>query len=585
MSKMSKEVQKQHTEKKLGTEINFMGGHSFKLNPLETLRLIASSSIFGEPSYYRDADKKEDFYDATIKKVIPDDIIDTRFDGKTTTEIFESAIDAALDFDFEATLRLAVDLRSKYYMRLNPQVIMVRAALHPKRQEFTKKNPGLFRQIESVVMHRGDEPATQVTYYLHLKGDKAKMPSLLKRSIADKLSSLSRYEVSKYKNAEIGMINAVRISHASSPVLNELMRSGTVQISEDEETWERLRSNGMDWRTIAIEYVINRKQNGQKPLLGHMALLRNLKNIFLDLKDPDDRQNAMAILQILKDGVPFGKQFPFRYHSAFKRLMKENIPFKAVVLDGLEECIDISIQNLPHLNGKTVALSDNSGSAWDAFTSEYGTEEIAVIDNLSSVIAAMASDEGYVGKFGDRLEMTAISTRNGALTQAEKLNADRGRRVGHATEAGIWHFFRDAIKNKTWVDNIFIFSDMQAGTGQLYGEDGDLTEYTEAGFATKTSIYGRKPQGPRGYNVICGRGYIDVYKLVQKYRSEVNPKVNVFCVQTAGYNNVIMPTMSYRTAMLAGWTGKEVQFAADYIHQWDEIEKHHSSKKDSLPNN
>ena len=32
---------------------NFMGGDSYKLTPLTSLRMIAASSIFGEPSYYR----------------------------------------------------------------------------------------------------------------------------------------------------------------------------------------------------------------------------------------------------------------------------------------------------------------------------------------------------------------------------------------------------------------------------------------------------------------------------------------------------------------------------------------------------
>lgn len=578
MSKMSKDVQKQYADKKRGTVVNFMGGESYTLNPLETLRLIASSSIFGEPSYYR-GDVKDEKYDATISKVIPDNLIDTRYDGKTTTEVFEDAIDAALDFDFEGTLRLAVTLRSDYFMRLNPQVIMVRAALHPKRKEFTEKNPGLFREIESVVMFRADEPATQITYYLHLVGDKTKMPSILKRSIADKLSSLTRYEVSKYKNSEIGMINAVRISHANSPVLNELMATGTVQVSDDEETWERLRSNGMDWHTIAVEYVIKRKQNGQKPLLGHMALLRNLKNIFLDFKDPDDRQNAVDILQILKNGVKWGKQFPFRYHSAYKRLMKETIPFKALVLDALEECIDIAIDNMPKLKGKTICLSDNSGSAWGALTTEYGTELIAEIDNLSSVITAMGSEEGYVGSFGDRLKMYTISKRNGALTQTKEINSYRGNDVGKATEAGIWHFFRDAIRNKTWYDNIFIYSDMQAGTGQLYGENADLAEYRRFGYAYERTVWGTNPRGTWHKTHICGEGHINVYKLIEKYRHDVNPKVNVFCIQTAGYDNVILPVMTYRCAMLSGWTGKELQFANDYIQQWDAIEKEHNAKK------
>jgi hypothetical protein len=563
-------MQKQ-TDKKNGAVINFMGGKSFKLNPLETLKMIAASSIFGEPSYYRtDSKVRDSKFTTESTHVIPieDRILDTRYDGLTTTEIFEQAIDAALDYDFEATLKLAVDLRKNYFMRLNPQVIAVRAALHSKRVEFSKKHPMLFRRYESLIMGRADEPATQVTYYLYLKGDKAKMPSILKRSIADKLASLSRYEVSKYKNAEIGMINAVRITHAFSPVLNELMRTGTIEVSEDEETWERLRSNGMDWRTIAIEYVINKKRAGQKPLLGHMALLRNLRNIFQDLQDPADAEYASELLEILKDGVKYGKQFPFRYDSAYKVIMKEDVNFKIRILDALEECIDISIDNLPHLKGKTIALSDNSGSAWGALTTEYGSTQIAEIDNLSSVIAAMASVEGYVGKFGDRLEVSGISKRNGALMQTGRLNADRGRGVGHNTEAGIWHFFRDAIDSMTWYDNIFIFSDMQAGTGQLYGDDRDHMEYKSMGYGCDLV----KPFGR-----IQDR-MIDVYKLIQAYRSKVNSAVNVFCVQTAGYNNVILPIMTYRTAMLTGWTGKEILYAAEYIRQWDEIEASRSNK-------
>ena len=33
---------------------NFMGGTSYEINPLDTLRIVAASSIFGEPQYYRD---------------------------------------------------------------------------------------------------------------------------------------------------------------------------------------------------------------------------------------------------------------------------------------------------------------------------------------------------------------------------------------------------------------------------------------------------------------------------------------------------------------------------------------------------
>ena len=572
MSKMSKEVRENRAEAKLHRVTNFMGGSSFELTPLQTLRLVACSSIFGEPQYYRGTKDRDLKSDHTIDESY-DSIIGSRYNGMSTSQVFEKVIDEALSDDFLGTLEFAKELRRDFYMRLNPQVIMVRAAIHPDRKRFTDEHPGLFHKINRDVMRRADEPATQITYYLHLKGDKNKMPSVLKRSIADKLSSLNAYAVNKYKNSEIGMINAVRITHAHSAVLDELMKTGKVDVKEDEETWERLRSAGMSWRDLTIRQVENPN------FMGHMALLRNLRNIFNALNETSDIVLAQVILKQLVDGVPSGKQFPFRYESAYDAVKKEDIAFKTMVLDALEECLDASIDNLPKLKGKTIALSDNSGSAWGAFTSEYGTKVVAEIDNLSAVIAAKCADMGEVGAFGDRLKMYPVSKRNGALIQAKEISSHRGHDVGHATEGGIWIFFRDLIDQKKHVDNIFIFSDMQAGTGQLYGEGAIFEEYVKRGFRAADRGIGYSRYSSSTW--FSSRRCVDVYKLINAYRAQVNPKVNVFCVQTAGYTNTIMPILSYRTAFLAGWTGKEVQFADKYIREWDAIE----ASKNVLANN
>ena len=315
---------------------NFMGGDSYKLNPLDTLRMIAASSIFGEPSYYRKniSDATFEKEDATFKD---DELIGSNYDKKSTTEIFQEAIDKALDYDFEATLKLAVELRNDYYMRLNPQVIMVRAAVHPKRKEWSDKNPGKFNEYNAKVMARADEPASQCSYYLFInEGKKANMPSILKRSIADKLSHLGRYQVNKYKNADLGMINAVRLTHANSPVLDELMKTGTVKVKEEDETWEQKKSRGMSWREILATTK-----------MGHMALLRNIKNVFTEI---NDLEFCKAYMADLKDGVKDGKQFPFRYEAAYSRLrMEPKINHLSTILDGLEELIDIAVENLHKL--------------------------------------------------------------------------------------------------------------------------------------------------------------------------------------------------------------------------------------------
>lgn len=48
----------------------------------------------------------------------------------------------------------------------------------------------------------------------------------------------------------------------------------------------------------------------------------------------------------------------------------------------------IACENLPALKGRSAFLTDNSGSAWGACTSEWGTMSIADIGNPSSVIGA-----------------------------------------------------------------------------------------------------------------------------------------------------------------------------------------------------
>ena len=544
MSKISKAVSEMNQRNSLRldeTVTNFMGGDSYVINPLDTLKMITASSIFGEPSYYRDSARSSRY----VKKYVTSSfvrgfsVLPDWCDNKTTNEIMETAIDKALAYDFHGTLMWATTLRGDYYMRLNPQVIMVRAAIHPMRKEFTNKFPGEFDRINQIVMSRADEPMTQMAYYMYLNnGKKNDVPSVIKRSWSKKLSNLSKYQINKYKNHEIGMINAVRISHAHSKNIDELMQTGTVKVSEDALTWENLRSRGKSWKEIFN--TVN---------MGHMALLRNIRGVFTEVNDADFCHEYM---NKIKATVVGSKQFPFRYYSALKAVENSSCNHRPIIINALEECMDIALDNYPKLKGKTMCLSDNSGSAWGSFNSEYGSVTVANIDNLSSVITAACSDEGYVGKFGDKLIVHPISKRRGVLSQADNISSKRANDVGGSTEGGIWEFFINAINNKEHWDNIFIYSDQQAGHGGLYGTAIQKREYRKLGY---------------------GHGsYINVFKLIQDYRKKVNPKVNVFTIQTAGYDNALIPEYAYRTNIMYGWTGREAEFAKAMIDQWDELD-------------
>lgn len=531
MSKISryskKVVAEKKTPKKPEKVVNFMEGTSYKVNPLLNLKLVACSSIFGESSYYRDGlDKTAGLRKQGHAISMP---------KKTTVTVFEEAVDKALDYDFASTLVFAGDLRNEWFMRLNPQIIFVRAMIHPKRVKFNEANPSFMAIQAKRIVQRLDDLKNQLDYwnYLH-NGSKSHMPNILKKIWAEKLNLASKYEVGKYQSK--GLIDLVRISHANSVVIDELMTNGRIEFDDQESTWERLKSSGKDWSYILKNIKIQ-----------HMALLRNLRGIFTEINGAELARNTMENLKL---GVLNGKQFPFRYYRAYQEIEKiSTINHKRMILDGLEECIDRSMENFPKLVGKTICLSDNSGSAWGGFTSEYGQTVVAEIDNLSSLITAYNSDEGEVGIFGDKLEIVNVSKRNGLLSQLKHLNSYQYK-IGGGTENGIWLFFEQAIKQSIHYDNIFIYSDQQAGHGGLYGVN--PRQYSQYKYKSTPNI--------------------DVLALVREYRAKVNAKVNVFSVQTAGYDNSVLPEYEYRTAILTGWTGKEAFFAKKVIDIWNQME-------------
>lgn len=268
MPKMSKTVKNVNTKAQNNQVVNFMGGTNYKVSPLETLKLVSSSSIFGEPSYYRHGE----FANKTSEKEVFDErmyindlvkgktLLGEEYIGKKTSDIMENIIDESLSYDFKGTLEWAERLRSQEFnMRLNPQIIMVRASIHKDREQFNKENPGLFAKINSKVMFRLDEPSTQLTYWLYKNKSKKGIPTVLKKTWARKYESASSYQLAKYKNAGIGMIDTMRICHPvgdKQPVINELLKTGTIKTDEKEMTWEKyISQNGSSKETW--EWVID----------------------------------------------------------------------------------------------------------------------------------------------------------------------------------------------------------------------------------------------------------------------------------------------------------------------------------------
>jgi TROVE domain. len=521
-----------------GQHLNFMDGPSYDIkSPLLKLICMSASSFFGEPMYYKGMapDRKKDkggrvargFGDDHLGSVqrkylrsLLNAVDDYEWRNMTPVAAMEKVIDDALDFDPEATLQWAATLRREEFIRTTPQVILIRAANHPK-----VRGTGLTRKYAALITGRMDEPAVQLAYQLSAFGDHP-VPNAMKRAWKDVLSEANEYQLAKYR-MEDRVVKTVDVANLAmgkgfygynSPI-GKLMR-GELKLGEGVKTWESIRSGGGSWEE-AIE------------VMGHMALLRNIRNL-LEAKVPYELWLKKLVATAAK-----GQQLPFRYLSAHNA----NKGAPGVVLDAIEECLEISVGSLPTLSGRSLVLTDNSGSAHGCAVSELSTMTVSQIGNLMGVLTGLISEEGFLGIFGDRLTYLPIRKKASIMDQAVEANKI-GKGIGGGTENGIWLALDQAIQKKEHWDNIFVYSDMQAGHGGLYGRNHeDYKQYQWGG----------------------NKRFIDVPLLVSEYRAKVNSKVNVFLVQIAGYEDVLLPEYYDRTYIIGGWSGSIFKFAKRMI--------------------
>jgi len=506
---------------------NFMAGTSYTVSPLLTLRIAAASCFFGEPTFYGAKDSKPvapSQQPQAVQKhlsVTLGGLGQPDFSGLTPSQRMEKVIDNALDADPEATLQEAVLLRKQGHIRTTPQVIMVRAARHPK-----VRGTGLIRQYAPNILSRGDESAVQLKYLSNLTG-KGPIPNALKKAWAAHLSGMNEYTLAKY--AKDGLTDVANVCHpAGNPLLEKLVKG---KLSQGGSTWEAIVSKDGSTKEAWSKAV---------SVMGHMALLRNLRNFHEKGVDP------AVYLDKLVNTAKDGKQLPFRYWSAYNALSEGS----ATTRQAIEECLKNSLGFLPFFKGKVASLCDNSGSAVSARVSCMSDVNVATIANLSALLTGYQSDEGWVGLFGDRLTMRQVDRSKAPLAQLAALNV-LGKQVGGYTENGIWLFWDEAIRTKKHWDHVFVYSDMQAGHGDLYGSD---------------------PSQYKAFQWVQNPSHIDVARLIGAYRASVNPKVNVFLVQCAGYADAILPEEYYRTSILGGWGDGIFHYADQMTRLFDGLD-------------
>lgn len=543
--------------------VNFMNETSYELfNPIRRLMMPLLSGFLGQPKYYmpdQNTTKQPQSRDRS-KIRLESYLLTPKYGGMSSQEVFYIAACEALDYDFGKTLELAVRSRNEWFMRQSTAQLLAIAASHPQRINFNKENPTIFRNTVVKCCLLPNDMISILDAWKALHGSKAKFPSFMKRAFEDRLSELTTYHAGKYTKSTI---DSIRISHLKkgkqNSYISPIMNTGSIELSDQEITWEKHRSQGKNW-TETYEAMGHR--------VPHMAALRNICSVARS--DPGE-EFMKEWCDMVVSGVKGGKQFPFRYISAKRqfeisiqpqqhdsKVKPISVKYVQIVENCFEKCLQESIENFPKLEGSIVALSDNSGSAHGTFTSSYGSQTVADIGNLSALITALScTGRGVVGLFGDKLIEYEVSKDRPLLEQYNEISTI-GKTVGQSTENGVWLFFKRAFQDHTKYnfDYFFCYSDMQVGHGGLYGDD---IEIKKGGWSCN---YGQRES----------QHYINILSLFEHYRKTINYKMNTFMVQTAGYVDSILPETTYRGAIMSGWTGNEVIYAKEYTKLWDELE-------------
>lgn len=486
-------------EKSTGKTVvaNYMGGKSFTMPEKERLA-FAVLTTFLEDKYYESSDDRVKRIASLVKAI------------------------AAKDPLFVA--KLAIVTRREFHMRSSSHVLVGELAKNHKGDSLVSKT--VYELAE-----RPDD-LTEIVAYLSKP-----FPNQIKKGVSKALNKFDDYSLGRYrgKGKEVSLVDLFNLFHPKplTETQNELYSSIVNDELRSRDTWEKKLSEGGD-KTEAWTDLVN---SGK---LGYMALLRNLRNI-IEHSDVATIRKALAVLQD-PERVKKSKQLPFRFINAYEAVMdkkseglefEKNVNIVDEVKQALEKAIDASIANIPALKGKTVILSDNSGSmagdgGGSSVISAMSNTKSSSIANLFATMYWSKAENTYVGLFGDELINPELD-RSKSLFDNFKKTQEVGGKVGRSTEHGLFTAFENLISSKEKVGRIIIFSDQQVGEENWYGHGGS-------------------------YNG-------NFNKLLQEYR-KISPETLIYSVDLHGYGNSM--TNGGVTTM-AGWSEKIFD-----IMEWNE---------------
>lgn len=409
------------------------GAISSRINPKEQLRRTLLACLLWERSFYEDGVSVAERIAASA--------------GRCSPEFISG---------------LAKEARNEYRLRHAPLWLVM---------SLLRRGGSTAGQTLTDVIQRPDEITEALAMYW--RDGRIPLSKQLKVGLANAFNKFDEYQFAKYnRNSEIKLKDVLFMVHPKPKDADQQKIFDRI-VKDDlaiPETWEVKLSSGQNKVEVFTDLIKRKK-------LGHMALLRNLRN--MDGVDED------LINQSIIEGAKHSKVLPFRYLSAAKAAPR------------FEESLDIAMQSsmseMPKLKGTTVLLVDVSLSMNNMLSDRSTLNRLDAAAALA-VLVREISEDCVLFAFSHQLQ--DLPSRRGmslidAIRNTNRSNTRLGKSV---TEL---HTFR-----KSEYDRVIIITDEQSrdqvpapkGKGYIL----NVASYQNGiGYGTYTHITGWSEQSIR----------------------------------------------------------------------------------------
>lgn len=492
------------------TTVNHVGTTVHSLTSLEFLFSRVLTSFFGEKTFYENRTAESDYnsLQETISKVD--------------------------DRDIEYVLKIA-KLGRDFNMIQYPLAVLT-ACFNDDRfkgESFIDSETGnnKLQTYSDSIIRRGRDILDVMAIQLNAHEDRP-LPMQMRKSLKRKLESFNEYQLSKAlgKNKEVSLADCIKLLRPNPQNAN-VSSTFYKRIIEDDVTF----GNGEKQIQSELARGDGYSEEDMIESLKTSSLLSILKNLVALY-----RRNLFSVsdsaLSILSERfgnaeeIKRSKILPFRFYSAYKEISNcfDYSQERVQLLDIISNALDLSVCNLPDIEGYSAIVIDHSGSMDRRISARSSVTAKDIACLLGAIMAKKGVADVYV--FATDVKQVTVSRRS---TIIDSMNIIRDTLVGGATYL---HKVFDLIDlNHIRYDNIVILS------------DGDCYRQTSDGFEFDC-YFSFSPSPDFMLNNLFNKG------LVKK----------VYVNNLLGNNFCIVNTDDYRKNLIAGFSERIVDLINFY---------------------